>query len=40
MRYALWTFFIGVLCVLLLLAWEMVLLPKRGLESLLWGGQP
>ena len=38
MRHTVGTICIGSLCLLLLLAWEAVRLPKRGLERLLWGG--
>lgn len=40
MRDTIFTPVVGFLCLLLLLAWEVVRLPKRGLEWLLWGGQP
>ena len=38
MRTVIGTFCLGSICIVLLLAWELVCLPKRGLELLLWGG--
>jgi hypothetical protein len=37
MRHVIATFCIGFVCILLLLAWELVQLPARGLGFLLWG---
>ena len=38
MRHTVGVYFIGSLCILSLLTWELVRLPARGLERLLWGG--
>ena len=38
MRHTIGIICVGSACLLLLLTWELIRLPKRGLELLLWGG--